>query len=243
MSRSTNPVTGKTQYVDLTPQQEIALGLQSAPEMARQFGGLLNDAEAQALVDRIGQRLVSQTLVREAPYPFEFHVLADTQTVNAFALPGGQIFITAALLQRLRTEDQVAGVLAHEVGHVIERHGAEHLAKQRLTTGLVGAVGVAATDPDRPSSGASAAAIAAAVGQLINLRYGRDDELECDQWGVLLMSGAGYDPHALIDVMRILEEASGGSRQVEFFSSHPSPANRVERIREAIRQVEQERGR
>lgn len=230
-STSINPVTGQAQRVALSVDQEIALGLRSAPEMASQFGGLHPDQQAQALVDRVGQRLLSRGFADvELPYPFEFHLLADDRVVNAFALPGGQIFITAALYGRLETEGQLAGILGHEIGHVIERHGAEHLAKARLTQGLVGAVAVGASDANSPVSPAEAAAIASAVGQMINLKYGRDDELESDHWGVRLLVDSGYDPRALIRVMEILEEASPGGRQPEFLSSHPNPGNRRERI-------------
>lgn len=235
---SRNPITGKTQQVAMTVDQEIALGLQSAPEMAAQFGGLHPDADAQQLVDRVGRRLLERGLADvDVPYPFEFHLLADPKTVNAFALPGGQIFITDALFARLETEGQLAGVLGHEIGHVIERHGAEHLAKARLTQGLVGAVAVGATDPDSPVGAQQAALIASVVGQMINLRYGREDELESDEWGVILMLKAGYDPRAQIRVMEILREASGGGSQPEFLSTHPDPGNRIERIRAIIDQL------
>ncbi len=235
-SSSKNPITGSTQQVAMSVPDEIALGLQAVPEMSQQFGGLEPDAQAQARVDRIGQRLL-QALDRIAkgdnPYPFEFHVLADDNTINAFALPGGQVFITDALYDRLTTEGQLAGVIAHEIGHVVERHGAEHLAKAQLTQGLVGAVGAATYDPENPNS-QYAAAVAAAIGQLVNLKYGRDDELECDQWGVVLLGEAGYDPRAMIEVMRVLAEAGGGGRQAEFFATHPNPENRIQRIEEAI---------
>ena len=225
-TRSTNPVTGETQFVDLTPDQEIAMGLQAAPQMAQQYGGLHPDQNAQAFVDEVGQRIVASSAARNTPYQYDFHLLADSRTINAFALPGGQIFITAALLSRLETEGQLAGVLGHEVGHVVARHSAEHLAKQKLTQGLVGAAGVA--------SDAGGARMAAAIGQMLNLQYGRSDELESDRLGVVFMAEAGYDPRSLIGVMRILEEASGGSRQPEFSSTHPSPANRVQAIEAAI---------
>lgn len=235
-TRSKNPITGKAQYVALSIDQEVALGLQSAPELARQFGGLHPDQNAQATVDRVGERLLSQGLKGEdIPYPFEFHLLADPETVNAFALPGGQVFITAALYTRLETDGQLAGVLAHEIGHVIERHGAEHLAKANLTQGLVGAVAVGASDPDSPVGPQQAAMLAAAIGQVVNMKYGRDDELESDQWGLTLMSRAGYDPRSMERVMQILAESSGGrGGQPEFLSTHPDPGNRIERIRAAI---------
>ena len=225
-TRSVNEVTGEAQYVDLSPEEEIVLGLQAAPEVAQQFGGLHPDEEAQALVDEVGQRVVQRSQASQTPYAFEFHLLADPETVNAFALPGGQIFITWALLERFRTEGQLAGVLAHEVAHVVGRHGAEHLAKQKLTQGLIGAAGVA-TD-------LQGAQLAAVVGQLVNLRYGRQDELESDRLGVRFMADAGYDPNALTDVMRILEEASGGGRQPEFFSTHPNPGNRIAEIEATV---------
>lgn len=231
MTRSKNPITGQTQYVAMTVQDEIALGLAAAPEMAAQHGGLHPDPEAQALVDAVGERLLVQGLAMETPYEFEFHLLADPQTVNAFALPGGQVFITAALYSQLETEGQLAGVLGHEIGHVIERHGAERLAKLQLTQGLVGAVGVAASEEGR---GAQAAAVAAAIGQLVNMSYGREDELECDRWGVKLMVSAGYDPRAQIRVMEILRDAGGGAGPPEFFSTHPNPDNRIDRIERAI---------
>jgi predicted Zn-dependent protease len=236
-STSTNPVTGQSQRVALSVDQEIALGLQSAPQMAQEFGGLHPDAAAQAAVDAVGNRLLAAGFDERLPYPFEFHLLADGQTVNAFALPGGQIFITAALFERLETEGQLAGVLGHEIGHVIERHGAEHMAKQQLTQGLLGAVVVGASDPDSPIDPRQAALLAGFVGQMINLRYGRNDELESDKWGVQLLVDAGYDPRALIRVMDILESASGGQGPPEFMSSHPDPGNRRERITALIAEV------
>jgi beta-barrel assembly-enhancing protease len=228
-SRSKNEVTGETQYVDMTPEQEIAMGLQAAPQMAQQYGGLYQNQQAQDFVKRIGQKVVANSVASQTPYSFDFHLLADEQTVNAFALPGGQIFITAALLDRLETEAQLAGVLGHEVGHVVGRHSSEHLAKQKLTQGLTGAVGVAAGDYNT-------ARMAQMVGQMINMQYGRNDELESDKLGVKFMTDAGYDPQSLMRVMEILEEASGGARQPEFMSSHPNPGNRIEHIQQAIQE-------
>jgi beta-barrel assembly-enhancing protease len=237
---SVNPITGKKERVTISPQQEIALGLQAMPEMMQMHGGEHPDPRAQAELDRIGGALVQQlnTLFPNAksPYEFDFHLLADPQTVNAFALPGGQVFITAALYQRLETEGQLAGVLGHEIGHVIERHGAERLAEQGLMQGLVGAVGVATYDPQDPSS-ARYAAMAQAVGALVSMKYGRDDELESDRYGVLLTAKAGYDPRSMVRVMEILAESAKSGRQPEFFSTHPNPENRIGRINAAIQEL------
>jgi predicted Zn-dependent protease len=224
---SENPITGETQRIALTAEQEIALGARSAPEMAAQMGGLSRNEKASQAVKAIGARLVAGSVAAKAPYRYSFHVLADAQTVNAFALPGGPIFITEGLLRHLKTEGEVAGVLGHEIGHVVARHSAERLAKQQLTQGLVAAVAMGSGDY-------SAAQMAQMVGGMINMKYGREDELESDALGVRIMAEAGYDPRSMLRVMEVLEKASGGSRQPEFASSHPNPGNRIEHIKAEI---------
>ncbi|MBC7773378.1 MAG: M48 family metallopeptidase [Pyrinomonadaceae bacterium] len=229
---STNPVTGKKQHISLSPQQEVAIGLQAAPEMARQFGGLSGNAEGRDAVARVGAKLTKAIPTGAEPYPYQFHLLDDDTTVNAFALPGGQIFITDALFNQLQTEGQLAGVLGHEIGHVIGRHSAERMAKMELTQGLVGAVGVAASGD---GSGQSAQAVAAMVGNFLTLKYGRTDELESDELGVRIMATAGYDPHSMIGVMEILKRASGDrGGKPEFSSTHPDPGRRMEEIQKVI---------
>jgi predicted Zn-dependent protease len=200
--------------------------------MAAQFGGVANDPEAQALVNEVGRELVTKTDASRTPYEFKFTVLDDDKTVNAFALPGGPVFITEALFRKLKTKGQLAGVLGHEVGHVVARHSAEHIAKAQLTQGLTGAAVLATYDPDDPNS-RNSAMIANVVGQLVNMKFGRGDELESDRLGVKFSSEAGYDPRGMIEVMRILKEASK-TRTPEFFSTHPNPENRVEKINQAI---------
>ncbi|MCB0731508.1 MAG: M48 family metalloprotease [Ignavibacteriae bacterium] len=230
-SKEYNPVTGEEQYISLTPKQEIALGLQAAPKMIQQYGGLYPDQKYQDMVDRVGNLLVKNSKASETVYQFDFHLLNDRQTINAFALPGGQVFITAALFGKLETEAQLAGVLGHEIGHVVARHSAQQMAKSNLTNGILNGV-LVASDPS--SSSAQAAAY---LGQLINMKYGRDDELESDFLGIKFMVTSGYDPNALTGVMKILAEASGGASQPEFFSTHPNPSNRVTEIQKAIQQL------
>ncbi len=226
-SSQQNPITRETQYLSLTAEQEVAIGLQSAPQMAQQHGGLHPDQRAQELVDAVGARLVNNSIARRSGYPYDFHLLADNRVINAFALPGGQVFITAALFEQLENEDQLAGVLGHEIGHVIHRHGAERLHKMELTKGLTGAAVVASGDYNTAQA-------AQMIGNLINMKYGRDQELESDDFGVRLMIEAGYDPNELIGVMDILEKAGGPNRQPEFQSTHPSPENRRGEIKRAI---------
>lgn len=229
-SSEMNEFTGTEQRVAMTKGQEIALGLQSAPQMAREFGGLDRDPSDQARVDAVGKRLLSGRSLRNSDYRYEFHLLADPTTVNAFALPGGQVFITRGLYKELRTEAQLAGVLGHEIGHVVARHGAQHLAKQQLTQGLAGAAGVAVGDQ-------SGTQMAMMVGQMVNMKYGRGDELESDRIGVRVLGEAGYDPRAMIEVMKVLKRAAGSGRQPEFFSTHPNPENRIAEIEQAIRTI------
>ena len=226
-STSENPLTGEKQRVAMTPEQEIALGYQSAPQMAAQMGGVSQNEKARALVRQVGDSLVAKSFAAKSPYKFSFHLLADPRTVNAFALPGGPIFITEGLLRLLKTEAELAGVLGHEIGHVIARHSSERLAKQQLTQGLLGALVVGSGDY-------SAAQIGQVVGSMINMSYGREDELESDALGIRIVAEGGYDPRALIRVMEVLAKASGGSRQPEFFSTHPAPENRAARIKAEI---------
>ncbi|MFN3849045.1 MAG: M48 family metalloprotease [Spirosomataceae bacterium] len=232
-----NPITGEKQHIDLTPEQEVAMGLQSAPQMAQEYGGLYQDNEVQQQAKAVGYKLVKQVEAEakekgvQQPYQFDFHVLADDQTVNAFALPGGQIFITAGLLGRLKSEDQLAGVLGHEIGHVIHRHSAQQMAQSDFYQGLVGAVATATTDP---YSGMGGGQIAQYVAQIQQMKFGRKDELQSDEFGVKYMIQAGYNPEAMIQVMEILAEASGGTQRDEFMSSHPSPENRIAKIKEHI---------
>jgi predicted Zn-dependent protease len=234
-SKQHNDLTGRDQYVNITQQQEIAMGLQAVPEMVDQFGGLDPNEHDQTIVEQVGRRLVQNSIAARADYPYEFHLLADTQTINAFALPGGPIFITRALYDRLQTEGQLAGVLSHEIMHVIARHSAEHIAETQLTEGLTGAVVVASYDHNNPHS-AYAAQFAILVGQLVNMKFGRDDELESDRLGLRVMAEAGYDPRAMLQVMQVLQQASQDGPP-EFFSTHPSPDNRMGRIQTAIEEL------
>lgn len=232
-SKQYNPVTGEDQYVTITKEQEIALGLQSAPEMAAEFGGLDQDIRVQNFLDEIGQKLVNESFAIQADYPFEFTVLADDQTVNAFALPGGQVFITRGLLNLMETEGELAAVLGHEIVHVVARHSAEQIAQAQLAQGLTGALVMATYDPENPSS-MGTAQVAMLISQLVSMKFGREDEIQSDEYGVRLVSEAGYDPRSMISVMQKLQESSGGAGQVEFFSTHPSYENRLTSIQNAI---------
>ncbi|HEX8523639.1 MAG TPA: M48 family metalloprotease [Tepidisphaeraceae bacterium] len=233
-----NPVTGEKQYVDLTVDQEKALGLQAAPQMARQMGGAIDPRTSpQAkLVADVGQRILENSDARNSPYfsNFNFYLLNDPQTINAFALPGGQIFITRALYDRMDNTAQLAGVLGHEIGHVINRHAAEHMAKGSLGSALALAVGVGASDR---REGYMTAAAAQMANQMVQLRFGRKDESESDTFGLKYMAQAGFDPRQMLKVMEILRDSSKGGRQAEMLSTHPLPETRLQEIQEKIREM------
>lgn len=219
-----NEFTGRMQTITMTPDQEIAIGLQSAPQMAQQHGGLHPNNQYQALVDNVGNKLVSNSLAKKTPYKYEFHLLADERAINAFALPGGQIFITYALFSKLQNEDQLAGVLGHEIGHVLGKHSAERIGESEFwKTVSTGA-----------SVGADMGGLVSGIGQNTLLKNGRNDELESDELGVVFMLDSGYNPEEMIGVMKILKDAAGPNRVPEMQSTHPDPDNRIEKIREAI---------
>ena len=224
-----NPVTGEKQHIAMTAEQEVAIGLEAAPEMAAQMGGDVDASDPRLLrVEAVGRKVVQNSDASRSPYTFNFHLLSDPKTLNAFALPGGQVFITYGLLSKLEDEDQLAGVLGHEIGHVVNRHGAEHMATGQLGQLLTMAAGVAATDEE--GRGQRAAMVAAMINQMVQLKYSRSDELEADRVGMDYMTQAGYDPAAMLGVMRILDEASQGGRPPVMLSTHPYPEQRVEEI-------------
>jgi predicted Zn-dependent protease len=224
-SKETNPYTGRVQTINMSSDQEIAIGLQSVPQMTQEFGGIYPNQDYQAFVDTVGHKLVNSSIAKETPYKYEFHLLSDANIINAFALPGGQIFITYALFSKLENEDQLAGVLGHEIGHVLGRHSAERIAEteywQILSTGA--------------SVGADMGNVVSRYGYQTLLTNGREDELESDELGVKFMIDANYNPEELIGVMHILKTAAGPNRVPEFKSSHPDPENRIEKIKEAIK--------
>lgn len=237
-----NKVTGDMERVQFDEEvEEMRLGVQAKPQMVQQHGGKSRDRAAQQRVTEVGFELL-QALQddlrgkegRSIPdgYDFSFTLLADPKTVNAFALPGGPIFITEALYRQLndRSNGELAGVLGHEVGHVIERHGNKRMAKQRLFSGLATAGGVAGGD-------ANSQRMAQMAAQMVSMKYGREDELESDYWGVKLLLMAGYDPRSMIGVMQVLDKAGGGGGPPEMLSTHPKPANRIEYIQRVIAQV------
>jgi predicted Zn-dependent protease len=220
-----NLYTGKQQVISLSAEEEIAIGLQRAPQMAQEYGDLYQDEWMQSYVDIVGKKLVDNSVARNTPYQYDFHLLADPNSINAFALPGGQIFITYSLFSRLENEDQLAGVLGHDVGHVLGRHSTERITNSEFWQTL----------SQGASVGANAGGLVAGIGQNILLGNGRGDELESDDLGFRFMIKAGYETRKMMGVMKILKDATGPSRLTEFQSTHPDPDNRIGHIEESIK--------
>jgi predicted Zn-dependent protease len=233
-----NPVTGRKQHIALSVDQEKAMGLEAAPEMASKMGGAADPADDPRAreVALIGRRIIERSDASRSPYVGNYHffLLNDTETVNAFALPGGQVFITRALFDKLGDEAELAGVLGHEVGHVVNRHSAEHMAESQLGQRLTAALGVGASGSD--DHGQRALMVAAMVNQLTQLKFSRSDESEADTFGLKYMAQAGFDPTAMLDVMEVLKNVSKGGRQPEFLATHPLPETRLDEIRANLKQ-------
>jgi beta-barrel assembly-enhancing protease len=214
--------------------------MQAAPEMMAQHGGEHPDPQLQAYIDKVGMNLVRANAVGDwepifRQYKWDFHLLRDPETINAFALPGGQIFFTYGLFKKLKTEDEVAGVMGHEIGHVIARHSAQQMAKSQLISGLVMAGASAASD------GQGSAQMAQMIGGMINMKYGRADETQADTLGTQFMVNSKYNPEGIIQVMRVLKAEMGGAKQPEIMSSHPDPGNREEAIKGVIQAIKEGR--
>ncbi|MEM9019006.1 MAG: M48 family metallopeptidase [Planctomycetota bacterium] len=215
-------------------QEEIELGNEAAPQFLAEGGGQVPDQEVVAYVREIGTRLVAGVDHSQLPEDlvWEFHVL-DSSVINAFALPGGKVFMSRGLMEKMTNEAQLAGVLGHEIGHVTRRHGNQRISQAMLIQ--FGVVGLAVAGSLSDSEWAQMIGLgAAAGGQLYLLKYTRDQETEADFYGVQYMAAAGYNPVGQVQVMEILREASGGQGGPEWLSTHPAPDTRISDLQRLI---------
>lgn len=235
---STNPETGKHTLNYLSKADEVKLGEEAAPQFTQEFGGKVDSPACQAYVTNLGNKLKDQIDRKDyADLPWEFTFL-NSDVVNAFALPGGKVFITRGLAADLSSEAQMAGVLGHEIGHVTAEHGDQRITQQVgfnvIMAGLAIGVGVAGNDTAVGKYGQYAVPAIAVGGNVVLLKYGRDEELEADALGMKYMSRAGYDPRAQREVMEILGKLSGGSSPPEWLSTHPASETRIQKIDQAL---------
>ncbi len=224
---STNPSTGRSQYIILPADQVAAMGAQATPEVIAEFGGEVRSPELRAYVAGVGQRLAKEVEPEFYRIQWEFYVL-NSPVINAFALPGGRVFITVGLLSEFDNEAQLAGVLGHEIGHVTGRH-----VDERVSQTMTAQLGVAAVGAYTESALVNEGAGFLAQGVL--LKFNRNQENESDTQGLKYMTAAGYDPAAMYDVMEILAQAAKGERPPEILSTHPYPETRLRNIRAALK--------
>ncbi|MEM6260252.1 MAG: M48 family metallopeptidase [Planctomycetota bacterium] len=227
---STNEATGRSQFLPLSWSEEVQLGAEAAPQFIEQSGGELPDQSIVQYVRDMGGRLAAQSEMPDIDW--EFYIL-DSQVINAFALPGGKVFISRGLMEKMDNEAQLAGVIGHEIGHVTARHGNERMGKAMIAQGVILAAGIGGAVSDE--EWLQVLGVGTAVGgQLFLLKYSRSNELEADELGVRYMARSGYNPIGQIQVMEILREASGGSAPPEWLSTHPASDTRISNLEELI---------
>jgi beta-barrel assembly-enhancing protease len=208
-----------------TPEQDVQIGARASAKIGRQIL-LLNDPRVDDYLDALGKRLASS-----APgykYPYQYRCVND-EGVNAFALPGGFIYINRGVIEAADNEAQLAGVMAHETSHVALRHGTNQVSKAeawRIPLGLLGAAG--------GLGGLMAQAGAGFTLNSIVLKYSRDDETQADVLGTQILYDSGYDPRALAQFFEKIAAESKGKQPAQFFSDHPNPGNRTGRVDEEV---------
>ncbi|HEY8258622.1 MAG TPA: M48 family metalloprotease [Gemmatimonadales bacterium] len=220
ISCATNPVTGKNELSLVSEGQEIQMGKEASQQTIQQIG-LVNDPQLQAYVSGIGLKMAAAS---ERPnLPWEFHVVNDA-SVNAFALPGGFIFVTRGLLTYINDEAELATVVGHEIGHVTNRHSVQQMSKAQIATLGLGLGSILSSDV------AKLAGVASQGLQVLFLKYSRDAENQADMAGFRYALGQNYDVREMANVFHTLDrvgEAAGGGKLPDWLSTHPAPANRV----------------
>jgi len=202
----------------ISENQDIEIGQKYAPEIEKQLGGKIDDASLQNYIDSVGQRIAR---ISHRPN-WEYHFTAvEHKMINAVALPGGYIFVTKGMLEKLTTEAQLAALLAHEIVHVTARHSSAAISKQMGLSFLF--LGATAAGAKIPQDAARAAGLAL---QLIGLKYSRENERMADVAGLDYMVVAGYNPYEAVELHQMLKKQDK-IRPAEFLSSHPSPKNRI----------------
>ena len=216
-------LNGAVSAIDLiSVADEIAIGKQAQAEVRRETPEL-HEKNVQAYIARIGKRLAAHAKGERYPYSFS---IANYREINAFALPGGPVWVNRGAIEASKNESQLAGVLAHEIAHISQRHSARQLSNMMVTNLGLSLLGALLGN----SGGATAASIAARyVASGAFLKFSRDDERDADRVGAAIMARAGWDAHGMIELMQtIREQQRRDPSSVEvFFSNHPAPADRI----------------
>jgi predicted Zn-dependent protease len=225
---ATNPATGRTELNFYSEEQEIALGREAHDEILREFYVYDEKPELNDLVDEIGQRVAAKSPRPNLPWTF---TLLDTPMVNAMALPGGYVYVTRGILERMNSEDELAGVIGHEVAHVAARHGTHSMSTgTMMQIGLVAAAVIAGEENVEKYG-----ALAWIGAGLLFTKYSRQQETEADVLGTKYMATTGYNPIGAENMLQGLQRLGGTPDFLErYFMDHPDPAKRVQDIRREI---------
>jgi beta-barrel assembly-enhancing protease len=213
------------------PSRDVQLGLEVAKEAEKELV-LISNRDANTYISALGQKLVAKA-PNPNKFPFTFK-LVDQKDINAFALPGGPIYVNRGIIENADNEAQVAGVVGHEIGHVLLRHGAAQQNKGSLLGGLAGIAGAVAGNS---TLGRVLAGTAAFGANAYLLKYSRGAETDSDLMGTQILYDSGYDPRAMAEFFDKLAKEHKGSKAEEFFSNHPIPENRVARVNDEIRKI------
>ena len=224
---STNPVTGRREISLVSENQEISMGQEAAKQVEAQLG-LVKDEQLQAYVRRIGAELARQSERPELPWRFG---VIDDPTPNAFALPGGPVYITRGLMNLMNSEAELASVLGHEIGHITARHSAQQITRSQL--GQIGLIAAVLVKPELAQFGD---ALSSGM-QLLLLKYGRDAERQADELGFKYALNENYDVSEMDDVFNSLArvgEAEGRSGLPAWASTHPDPGERAKTVNQRV---------
>ncbi len=219
----TNPITGKSELMLFSEQQDIEIGRKYAPEIETQMGGRVPSPALQNYVDSVGQKVAGVSHWPDLGYHF---VALDHETMNAFALPGGYVFVTRGMLEKLDSEAQLAAILAHETAHIVARD-----TTAAMSTDIGISVALSAVTSDEASG--TVLTVADVASQILGLSYSREDEKTADLAGLDYMVAAGYNPYGMVEAMQMLVDENE-LRPIDFFSTHPSPRNRMQYLNEKI---------
>jgi predicted Zn-dependent protease len=227
---ATNPATGKREFSLVSQDDEVAIGQQEAQKVTASMT-LLQSQPVQDMAKRIGMEMAKAS---ERPtLPWSFTVL-DDPVVNAFALPGGPIFITRGILTHMNSEAELASVLGHEIGHVTARHSASQMSKQQVAS-----LGLGVASVISPTAAQYAGVAQQGLGILM-LKYGRDDERQADDLGYRYMTRASWDPREAVKMFQMLQKTSGTDKEgrpPEWMSTHPDPGDRAERAAARLKEL------
>lgn len=227
---TTNVATGRSQLNALSREDEIAIGEEALPQLTEEYGGAITDPSLNQYVTGVAMSMVQHTEGDYRTLPWKFTLL-NSDVINAFALPGGKVFISRALAEKFTSEAQLAGVLGHEIGHVTAEH-ADRSIQNQLPTMILAGVGSVLAGNDQATQ--QAVGLLVSASGTFALKFSRDQENEADMLGMRYMTEAGYHPKGMLQVMQVLAEASKGRNPPEWQSTHPNPESRIEIIQRRL---------